>query len=124
MMRALPLLLFFATLAGCGDKGQQGGSQQSGSNAASNDGIECAMDGAADFERTCTLEHSGAGGHILTLKAADGGFHRLLVTNDGRGVVAADGALPAKVTILANNSIEVAIGRDRYRLPATVHARR
>jgi len=50
----------------------------------------------------------------------DGGFRRLLVVKGGRGVVAADGAEPAKVTIVADHQIEVAIGGDRFRLPATM----
>ena len=36
----------------------------------------------------------------------------------GRGVISADGALSATVTIIDDGKIEVAIGRDRYRLPA------
>ena len=60
-----------------------------------------------------------AQGLILTVHRPDGGFHRLLV-KPGYGVVAADGAEEAKVTIVGANEIEVAIGGDRYRLPATV----
>lgn len=59
-------------------------------------------------------------GTVLTVNAPDGGFRRLLVASDGRGVVAADGAEPAVVTPLDTHTIEVAIGGDRYRLPATV----
>jgi len=44
----------------------------------------------------------------------------LLVTQDGRGVIAADGAEAAKVTITGADGIEVALGGNRYRLPATV----
>ena len=62
----------------------------------------------------------GAQGRIITLRGPDGGFRRLLITRDGRGVIAADGAEPARVTPLSSDRIEVAIGRDRYRLPATV----
>lgn len=57
---------------------------------------------------------------MLTVRHPDGAFHRLLVTKDGRGVIAADGAETAVVTIIANGEIEVALGGDRYRLPATV----
>jgi hypothetical protein len=60
---------------------------------------------------------------VLTLHNPDGGFHRLLVTKDGRGVVAADGAEPAIVRVVGEREIEVAIGGDRYRLPATVAAK-
>lgn len=54
------------------------------------------------------------------MRHADGGFRRLLVTHDGRGVVAADGAEAAVVATVADNMIEVTLGNDRIRLPATV----
>jgi hypothetical protein len=89
--------------------------------AAGDEHIECALNGSAAFARSCTVERVSSGeGLILILRAPDGAFRRLLVTQDGRGVVAADGALPAKVTVIANDRIEVAVGGDRYRLPATV----
>ncbi|HEX2763987.1 MAG TPA: hypothetical protein VHM92_09150 [Allosphingosinicella sp.] len=85
------------------------------------DKLECALARAARFERTCRVERtSGSEGLILTLRAPDGGFRRLLVTRDGRGVVAADGAEPAQVTVAGDGLIEVSVGTDRYRLPATV----
>ncbi len=57
---------------------------------------------------------------MLTVRHPDGGFHRLRVTRDGRGVIAADGAQAATVTIIDKGAIEVAIDDARYRLPATV----
>ena len=83
--------------------------------------IECAADPAAPLAADCTIERtSDADGTMLTLRQPDGGFHRLRITRDGRGVVAADGSEAAKVTVVADNRIEVAIGAARYRLPATV----
>lgn len=85
------------------------------------DRVECALAGAAQFERVCGLERlAGDEGLVLTLRAPNGGFRRLLVTRDGRGVVAADGAEPARVSVIGDNRIEVAIAEDRYRLPATI----
>lgn len=82
--------------------------------------IECAVDGGG-FERACTVDKvSGPNGVSLTIRSPSGSFRRLLVTGDGRGVVAADGAEPAKVTVIGPGRIEVAIGGDRYRLPAAV----
>ena len=82
--------------------------------------ISCAH-GDAVMTRNCTVDQlQGDRGLELTVRHPDGAFHRLLVTRDGRGVVAADGAEPAKVTIAGADEIEVAIGGDRYRLPATV----
>jgi hypothetical protein len=91
--------------------------------SAENDGaIVCAHHGSTDFARVCTVDREqGADGLILTVRHPDGAFHRLLVTKDGRGVIAADGAEKAVVTVLDKDSIEVALGGDRYRLPATVH---
>ena len=81
--------------------------------------IPCAIGGAKDFATNCTIERERTqDGLILTVRHADGGFHRLRVTTDGRGVVAADGAREAKVSVVG--AIEVAIDNDRYRLPATV----
>ena len=83
--------------------------------------IVCAQGGRADFARTCTLDRTAsAAGLVLTVRHRDGAFRRLLVTRDGRGVVAADGAEQAVVTVIGTGEIEVALGGDRYRLPATV----
>lgn len=84
------------------------------------DRIECAVDGAAAFERVCTVERTAGPEIFLTLRSPSGSFRRLTVTRDGRGVAAADGAEPATVTIVGKDLIEVAIGSDRYRLPARV----
>ncbi|WEK01386.1 MAG: hypothetical protein P0Y59_06805 [Candidatus Sphingomonas phytovorans] len=83
--------------------------------------IVCARAGSNDFARVCTVDREQRDeGLVLTLRYPDGAFHRLLVTKDGRGVIAADGAEKAVVTVLDKESIEVALGGDRYRLPATV----
>ena len=85
---------------------------------ASDDGIDCALGGASNFERACMVERED--GRMLTIRHPDGGFRRLRVTDDGRGVVVADGAAAAEVHVIGDNRIEVAIGEDRYRLPATI----
>lgn len=73
------------------------------------------------FHRDCVVEESrDETGLLLILHAPDGGFRRLRVTKDGRGVATADGSLPARVSVMGQRQIEVAIGDDRYRLPATV----
>jgi hypothetical protein len=83
--------------------------------------IECAPPGASDFSYACAIDRTQTqDGLFLTLRHPDGGFRRLLVTSDGRGVIAADGAEQARVTPLTNDLIEVALGGARYRLPATV----
>ncbi|MEA3015000.1 MAG: hypothetical protein QOD42_3545 [Sphingomonadales bacterium] len=83
--------------------------------------IECRLAGAAAYERACSVTGADSPrGRVLTLRKADGGFRRLLVTSDGRGIVAADGAERATVTALPDSRIEVEIGGDRFRLPAAV----
>ena len=65
---------------------------------------------AASLTRGCSVEQTlTPRGLMLTLCNSDGG-HRPLAARDGRGLVAADGA----------DLIEVAVGDDCYRLPATV----
>lgn len=99
---------------------------------AAHDLVACARSNAR-LAIACTVERarprqgSGLGlgqGLVLTLRHPDGAFRRLLVTRDGRGVVAADGAEPATTTVLGRDTIEVAIGGERYRLPATVGSKR
>ena len=87
----------------------------------SNGVVECAVPGSDSFAYECAVERMQTqDGLFLTLRHPDGSFHRLLVTSDGRGVVAADGAEQAVVTPIAENRIEVALAGARYRLPATV----
>lgn len=93
--------------------------QEAVKNAAGR--IECAPPGADTFSFACAIDMvQSQDGLFLTLRHPNGGFRRLLVTKDGRGVIAADGAEQTQVTTLAPDLIEVAIGGARYRLPATV----
>lgn len=83
--------------------------------------IPCALGGGDDFTTRCTIDRAQTqDGLMLTVRHPDGGFHRLRVTRDGRGVIAADGASAASVTIIDKDAIEVAIDDARYRLPARV----
>lgn len=86
--------------------------------------IDCRIGSATQFERFCSYERSdSAEGPVLTVRKPDGGFRRFLVASDGRGLVAADGAEPARVSIIADNRIEVSIGGDSFRFPARVRSR-
>lgn len=122
-LAALTMLL----VAGCSPSGQPVANRsladaEAGQRAAAEDDgmVECAQGGAA-LTRTCSVEQASTPrGLVLTLRRADGGFHRLLATRDGRGLVAADGAVPARVVIVGPDLIEVTIADERYRLPATV----
>lgn len=125
MRRCFPFIAILL-LSACGEPEGAGEPQAeaepvNAEQAAASGRIECAMAGAAKLERSCTVETApGPKGTILTLRGPTGGFRRLLITGDGRGVTAADGAEPALVTPIADDQIEIAIGADRFRLPATV----
>lgn len=116
-------LLMLALLAACGDGKIVGAESARGEDAP----IACQPAGAATVERVCAIERTmGEQGLILTIHHPDGGFRRLLVVNDGRGVIAADGADVATVKMIdsigAGREIEVSIAGNRYILPATVKA--
>ncbi|OAH42642.1 hypothetical protein AX777_05170 [Sphingobium yanoikuyae] len=108
------LMLAGLALAGC--DGKDGGS---GAIADDESLIDCAI-GKGAWSRACGVEREG---DMLTLRHRDGGFRRLGIVQDGRGLVSADGAEDAKLTIIDKGLVEVAIGADRYRLPATVAAK-
>jgi hypothetical protein len=80
--------------------------------------IACATGGSEMAADSCTVETEADG--TLVVRNPEGGFHRLRPTNDGSAVVAADGAERAQVMLVDGNTIEIAIGEDRYRLPAMV----
>ena len=89
-------------------------------DAAAAGRVACALAGAPNFRTDCTLDRvASAQGTVLVIGREDVGYRRFR-TMAGRGVVAADGAEPARVSIVDGGMIEVAVANDRYRLPATV----
>jgi hypothetical protein len=122
-MREL-FVLAVLVLAACGDPKATRGQSQAAAEAEAPPGaekIDCAVNGALAFEPVCVVERvTGGTGLVLTIRHPSGGFRRLQVTADGRGVIPADGAESAAVRILDDAHIEVAIGSDRYKLPATI----
>lgn len=89
--------------------------------AAEGGTIPCATGDERTLRPVCTVDREETpAGLVLIVRHPDGGFRRLLVAKDGRGVAAADGAQPAEVTIVDGAEIEVRLGGDVYRLPATV----
>lgn len=123
-MRTSSALVLLIAVGGCGSKSPTVVPTQS-SIAEKDDTIRvaCAHGGAA-MARECVVDETRTpAGLVLTLRHPDGAFRRLRVTTDGRGVMAADGAQAAVVTIQGND-IAVAIGDDRYLLPATIRAGR
>ncbi|MEG3173126.1 hypothetical protein U1708_12970 [Sphingomonas sp. ZB1N12] len=102
MLLSLPLVA-----CGVGQPNSEQVETQQRSEITSDIRIACAH-GDAAFASMCTVEQAqGSDGLVSTVRHPDGAFRRLLVTQDCRGVIAADGA-------------EVALGGGRYRLPATI----
>jgi hypothetical protein len=113
------VLTALSLTAACGDA-EAGGDAPAGAEAGE-ERIDCAPAGAVEFQRVCTVDRvQGEEGTILTVRHPDGGFRRLLVMSDGRGVIAADGAEKAVVSIISDDRVEVALAGHRYRLPATI----
>jgi len=83
--------------------------------------VPCALGDESEFTDTCTLQRLvGAQRTTIVLGRGDSGFRRFLMTADGRGLITADGAEPARVSIIGDAQVEVAVGDDRYRLPAAI----
>lgn len=116
MSTRISSLAVLLLLAACGQ-----GAESITAAQVAGDRIDCAPPGAQGFSRVCTVDRMRSDeGLVLTVHQPGGGFHRLRTTRDGRGVVAADGAEQAVVSVTDPRTIEVAIGGARYRLPATV----
>jgi hypothetical protein len=119
-------LALLVTACGSKDDGKQALAKveaEAEQSAAEDGRIPCAVSGATVFARVCQLEQNQTqAGLVLTVRHPDGGFRRLQVVKDGRGVVAADGADAAIVTPVSGKEIEVTLAGDHYRIPATVKA--
>ena len=88
--------------------------------SAEGETIACAIGTATQFAETCRVEREVVDGALnLVIHHEDGGFRRLTVMTDGSGVITADGADPARISVF-DGQIEVAVGADRYILPATI----
>ncbi len=108
-MRKTLALSLFAALSAC----------SAAEEAPKGRGIDCAIGGSEKFLPDCFVEDSRDGERrFLTVRAKDGAFRRFEMVDDGRGVVAADGADEAVAKWSAEGVLEVSVGGDRYRFPA------
>lgn len=83
--------------------------------------IDCGVGGATVFTADCAVEDVTQDGHrLLIVRHKDGGFRRFEAVTDGRGVIPADGIEGAAATWISNTLLEIAVGPDRYRFPATM----
>ena len=98
------------------------GCAKPGAEAPKGERIACAIDGATQFAEVCTVER---GDPQFTIHRPDGGFRRFEAASDigiaaiPRSLSAADGSEALQVAPLADGSVELAIGSDRYRLKVT-----
>lgn len=99
-------------LAGCARETAADNARES---VAAADRIECAIGEDAAFANSCALER--AEGNVMVLRHEDGGFRKLTLDADGT-IDTADGADGIALTPMPDGRTEVAIGPDKYRLPA------
>jgi hypothetical protein len=88
--------------------------------------IECAVGGAAAFERVCVIERTKrVGGVVLTVRHPNGSFRNFFLAMDEwsadpvsieSALDTADGAQRASV-ISGETYTNVTVGADRYRIP-------
>jgi hypothetical protein len=116
----IPVLLALAACSSERDGQAPGAAASSASEAArAEERIDCALAGAEAFTRDCVVERAPQDGVLyLVVRHPDGAFRRFQVLKDGRGIAAADGAKEAE-TRLDRAFLEVTVGNDRYRFPAT-----
>ena len=108
-----------ALVAGCSD--QDAPTDPAAMAGGDDDRVACALAGEPEFSAQCEVERVQNGEtRELVLRHPDGGFRRFEIVTDGRGLVAADGAEEAVVTPLADGRIQLSVGDDRYRIPATI----
>jgi|GEM_PF-333840 len=88
------------------------------------DEIECALNGGQEFSPFCRVQRvkQDDGSMVLVVRHPDGGFRRFLVLTDGRGLEAADGSEEAASAVV-DGRLDITVGQDRYRFPATVKAK-
>ena len=117
--RAVALVLLCLALTACDERA---GAPKGPFASHSGEGggvADCAVGGSVDWARNCPVEQDG---DILTLRHADGGFRRFRIVKDGRGLETADGAERSSVAVIGKGQIELSVGQDRYRMPATIAA--
>jgi hypothetical protein len=105
-----------AVLVGC-----SGETQRDPVAGADDSRVACALGSDTEFAQKCDVERVQNGDRReLVLRHPDGGFRRFEIVTDGRGLIAADGAEQAVVTPLEDGRIQLSVGDDRYRIPATI----
>jgi len=128
MSTRISSLIALTLLAGCGERAPQSQATTEQANGAAlvsaaampDSSVRCAHQGEP-LAANCGFDVARSErGLELTIRHPDGAFRRLIVANDGHDIVAADGAEPVVVNRAGGDRIELALGGDRYQLPATL----
>jgi len=120
--RAISLLLI-AALGACGkgdaDTTAMPATGSPEAAAGEDNSVPCALAGAAEFKADCTLEKSATGGQeIWVVRHPDGGFRRFAIVANGTRIATADGSEEVAAKRVGSE-LEVRVGEDRYRFPAS-----
>lgn len=112
-MRRSVALLACTALAACSAGAGQPQAEQGAER------IECAIGQGGEFGPDCLVEQAESdGAQLLVVRHPDGGFRRFEKLGDGRGLRAMDGSDEARLKF-AGGILEVTVGGDAYRFPAS-----
>ena len=118
MIKAAFALVPLALLSACKDPVQAPGE----GGVVKSDAIWCAADGSTQFQQDCRLERGTEQGRLtFVIRHPDGKFRRLIASEDGQNLLAADGAQPSQ-SARKGDRWEVILGDDRYVVPVTADA--
>lgn len=120
---AMLALLALSACSGAGESEAADGqdSAPAAQAPAGDETIECALAGGQWFLPECVVERAEEdGAQILIVRHPDGGFRRFELLTDGRGLAVADGSVEAVTEVYEGTRLDVSVGADRYRFPATV----
>ncbi len=118
MIKAAFAIFPLALLSACKDPAPGEG------GIAKSETIWCAPDGSTEFKQDCALERGEEEGRpAFVIRHADGKFRRLVVSEDGQSLLAADGAQESQ-SALKGDRWEVILGDDRYVVPVKANAPR
>lgn len=122
MIRSAILLSTLGLLAACSGPAPGEGEGEQAPIAAAGENIWCAANGATKLAQDCTLERGEEEGRAaFVIRHGDGKFRRLVASEDGKNLLAADGVEQSQ-SALKQDRWEVILGDDRYVVPVKADA--
>jgi urocanate hydratase len=116
-MRVILAVSILGLSAACSSQG----GDSSDARQAESVTIACAVSGASQLSEVCRVERiNAADGVRLLVRHPDGGFRRFRLTGDAEVLAVADGAEQASRAVTTVADIDIAVGKDRYRFPASI----